>query len=197
MTTPPDPPFLQFARASITEREKSAVMDVLDSGWLTTGPRSQGIRTGIRRQGRYRLRDRPQLGDRSTPPRARGRSASGADGEVIVPTWTFAASAEVVAYLGARPVLVDVDPVTLNATPEAIVAAVTPKTQAVVVVHMAGHPMEIGRLLELLEPLGIPVVEDAAHAFPSRIEAARRSVCRHVGQGRCLLLLRDQDHHDG
>ena len=60
---------------------------------------------------------------------------------------------------------------TLNATPEAIVAAVTAKTQAVVVVHMAGHPMDMGRLLELLEPLGIPVVEDAAHAFPSRIEA--------------------------
>ncbi len=60
-----------------------------------------------------------------------------------MPTWTFAASAEVVAYRGARPVLVDVDARTLNATPETILAAVTPRTQAVIVVHFAGLPVEI------------------------------------------------------
>ena len=88
---------------------------------------------------------------------------------MIVPTWTFAASAEVVAYRGARPVLVDVDARTLNATPETILAAVTPRTRAVVAVHVAGLPIEIERLVGLLDPLGIAVVEDAAHAFPSRV----------------------------
>ena len=93
----------------------------------------------------------------------------GPDDEVIVPTWTFAASAEVVAYRGARPVLVDIDAATLNATPEAITAAVTPRTKAVIVVHVAGRPIEIERTVALLEPRGIGVVEDAAHAFPSRV----------------------------
>ena len=89
-----------------------------------------------------------------------------------MPTWTFAASAEVVAYRGARPVLVDVDPRTLNATPETMLAAVTPRTRAVVAVHIAGLPVEIERLVTMLEPRGIAVVEDVAHAFPSRIGGA-------------------------
>ena len=93
----------------------------------------------------------------------------GPDDEVIVPTWTFAASAEVVAYLGARPVLVDVDARTLNASPETILSAVTARTKAVVVVHFGGLPVEIETITRLLEARGIPVVEDVAHAFPSRI----------------------------
>ena len=93
----------------------------------------------------------------------------GPDHEVIVPTWTFAASAEVIAYLGARPVLIDADLRTLNATPEAVLAAVTPRTRAVIAVHIAGLPVEIERLIELLEDRGLSVVEDAAHAFPSRV----------------------------
>jgi len=78
----------------------------------------------------------------------------------------------VVAYRGARPVLVDVDTRTLNATPEAILAAVTPRTRAVIAVHIAGLPTRIESLVELLEPRGIAVVEDAAHSFPSRIGGA-------------------------
>jgi dTDP-4-amino-4,6-dideoxygalactose transaminase len=78
----------------------------------------------------------------------------------------------VVTYSGARPVLVDIDARTLNAAPEAILAAVTPRTRAVIAVHIAGRPIEIERLVALLEPYGIAVVEDAAHAFPSRVGAA-------------------------
>ncbi len=89
-----------------------------------------------------------------------------------MPTWTFAASAEVVAYRGARPVLIDVDRRTLNATPEATVAAVTPRTRAVVAVHIAGLPLEIERLVELLDRREVAVVEDTAHAFPSRVGGA-------------------------
>ena len=98
--------------------------------------------------------------------------------EVIVPTWTFAASAEVVIYRGARPVLVDIDRRTLNTTPEIVLEAVTPRTRAVVAVHIAGQAMDIERLVALLEPRGIAVVEDAAHAFPSRIGGPDG---RHVG----------------
>ena len=160
--------YLPFARPSITEREKEAVLGVLDSGWLTTGPLSKA----------FEERFAETVGSRHAVALNSATAALhlaleamgvGPDDEVIVPTWTFAASAEVVAYRGARPVLVDIDAATLNATPEAILAAVTPRTKAVIVVHVAGRPIEIERLVELLEPRGIGIVEDAAHAFPSRI----------------------------
>ncbi len=168
MTAGEASPFLPFARPSITEREKQAVIDVLDSGWLTTGARAK----------EFEQRFAETVGARHAVALNSATAALhlslealgvGPDDEVIVPTWTFAASAEVVAYRGARPVLVDVDRRTLNATPEAMLAAVTPRTRAVVAVHVAGLPVEIERLVEELEPRGIAVVEDAAHAFPCRL----------------------------
>jgi perosamine synthetase len=172
--TAPDPgtPLLvPFARPSITEREKQAVADVLDSGWLTTGPRVK----------QFEERFAAKVGARHAVALNSATAALhlaleaigvGTDDEVIVPTWTFAASAEVVAYLGARPVLVDIDRRTLNLTLEGVLAAVTPRTRAVVAVHVAGLPLEIEALVAALEPLGIAVVEDSAHAFPSRISEA-------------------------
>jgi dTDP-4-amino-4,6-dideoxygalactose transaminase len=169
--SPTDPgtrPYLPFARPSITEREKQAVLDVLESGWLTTGPRTK----------LFEERFAATVGTRHAIALNSATAALhltlealgvGPGDEVIVPTWTFAASAEVVVYRGARPVLVDVDRGTLNATPEAMLAAVTPRTRAVIAVHIAGLPVEIERLVTLLEARGIAVVEDAAHAFPSRI----------------------------
>jgi perosamine synthetase len=168
MTPPAGRPYLPFARPSITGREKQAVLDVLDSGWLTTGPRAK----------HFEERFAAAVGTHHAVALNSATAALhlalealgvGPDDEVIVPTWTFAASAEVVVYLGARPVLVDVDRRTLNATPEAVLAAVTPRTRAAVAVHIGGRPVEIERLVTLLEPRGIAVVEDAAHAFPSRI----------------------------
>jgi dTDP-4-amino-4,6-dideoxygalactose transaminase len=164
----PQPPFLPFARPSIGEAEKAAVLEVLDSGWLTTGPRTKAFEAAFAE----RTGSSHAIAlNSATAALHLALEAFGVDegDEVIVPTWTFAASAEVVAYRRARPVLVDVDPDTLNATPEAILAAVTPRTKAVVAVHIAGRPMAIDALVGALDPVGIPVVEDAAHAFPSRI----------------------------
>jgi dTDP-4-amino-4,6-dideoxygalactose transaminase len=174
-------PFLPFARPSITEREKQAVVDVLDSGWLTTGPRTKEFeqrfaeRLGV---------DHAVALNSATAGLHLALEALGVGpgDEVIVPTWTFAASAEVVVYRGARPVLVDVDRRTLNATPEAILAAVTPRTRAVIVVHVAGLPAEIERLVEELDPRGIAVVEDAAHAFPSRLSGGTGRYVGTVGR---------------
>ena len=161
-------PYLPFARPSITDREKQAVIDVLDSGWLTTGPRTKQFEQSFAE--RVGTRHAVALSSATAALHlALEALGVGPGDEVIVPTWTFAASAEVVAYRGARPVLVDVDRRTLNATPEMILAAVTPRTRAVVAVHVAGLPVEIAALVTLLEPLGIAVVEDAAHAFPSRV----------------------------
>jgi dTDP-4-amino-4,6-dideoxygalactose transaminase len=168
LNLPTPPPYLPFSRPSITDREKQAVLDVLDSGWLTTGPRAKV----------FEERFAEKVGARHAVALNSATAALhlaleavgvGPGDEVVIPTWTFAATGEVVAYCGARPVLVDIDAATLNATPEAILAAVTPRTRAVIAVHIAGRPAEIERLVALLEPRGIAVIEDAAHAFPSRI----------------------------
>ena len=163
-----EPRYLPFAYPSITEHERQAVLEVLDSGWLTTGPRTRLFEDAF--AGTVGSRHAIALNSATAALHlALEALAVGPGHEVIVPTWTFASSAEVAVYLGARPVLVDVDPRTLNATPEAILAAVTPQTRAVVAVHIAGLPVDIERLIALMEPLGIPIIEDTAHAFPSRI----------------------------
>ena len=160
--------FLPFARPSITAAEKNAVLEVLDSGWITTGPRSKA----------FEARFADKVGARHAVALNSATAALhlaleavgvGVGDEVVVPTWTFAASAEVIVHLGARPVLVDIEERTLNATAEAILAALTPRTRAVVAVHFGGLPLELPRLAAELEQRGVALVEDAAHAFPSRI----------------------------
>lgn len=84
--------------------------------------------------------------------------------EVLVPAYTFAATANAVALLGARPVFVDIEPGTWNLDPAAAEAAITDRTRAIVPVHFAGHPVDLDVLLPLAERHGLAVLEDAAHA---------------------------------
>jgi len=85
--------------------------------------------------------------------------------EVITPTYSFFATAGCVARLGARPVLVDSDPVTFNADPDAVAAAITPRTKAIVPVHLFGQSAEMDAIMRTAERAGIPVIEDAAQAI--------------------------------
>lgn len=160
--------FLPFARPSITELERGAVLGALDSGWLSTGPRTREFEARFAEfvGAPYAVALNSATAGLHLACEALG---IGPGDEVIVPTWTFAATAEVVTYLGARPVLVDIDPATLNVTPETVLGALTPRTKAVMAVHIAGRPMEIHRLVDLLDQRGVPTIEDTAHAFPSRI----------------------------
>ena len=87
--------------------------------------------------------------------------------EVILPTWTFTATAEVVRYLGATPVIVDVEPDTLNMILEAVEAACTPRTKVVMPVHFAGLPVDQLALQSVIAGREVKVVEDAAHAMPA------------------------------
>jgi dTDP-4-amino-4,6-dideoxygalactose transaminase len=160
--------FLPFARPSITALEREAILDVLDSGWLTTGPRTK----------EFEARFAETVGSRHAVALNSATAALhlaleglgvGPGDEVIVPTWTFAASAEVIVYRGAVPIMVDVDESTLNATLATIEEAITPRTKALMAVHFGGQPMAIGEIVGQLDRRGIPVIEDSAHAFPSRI----------------------------
>lgn len=85
--------------------------------------------------------------------------------EVIVPSWTFTSTAEVVRYMGADPVIIDVDPVTLNMDLAAAAAAVTQRTKALMPVHFAGLAVNQTGVADLAQQHALRVVEDAAHSF--------------------------------
>jgi perosamine synthetase len=159
---------IPFARPSITAREKQAVLEVLESGWLTTGERTRQFETEF-----AEAVGSPHAVALNSATAALHLALEGIGiregDEVIVPTWTFAACAEVVAYFRARPVLVDVDAGTLNVTPDLVLEAITPRTRAVIGVHVAGLPFEAGHLAPALDNRGIALVEDCAHAFPCRV----------------------------
>jgi dTDP-4-amino-4,6-dideoxygalactose transaminase len=95
--------------------------------------------------------------------------------EVIVPTYTFFATAGVVARLGATPVFVDIDPVTYNITPDAVAAAVTPRTRAVIPVHLYGRMVDMDGIMAVARARGIAVIEDAAQAIGAFDAAGRKA----------------------
>ena len=102
---------------------------------------------------------------------ALGGLGIGVGDEVIVPDMTFIATANAVTMTGARPVLVDVDSATLNMDPEALLRAITPRTKAVVPVHVSGRAANLAAIMEIARQHGLHVVEDAAEAFMSRLDS--------------------------
>jgi dTDP-4-amino-4,6-dideoxygalactose transaminase len=163
-------PFLPFALPDIGEEEIAAVVECLRSGWVTTGPTARRFEAAFRD---YLGADLHAISVNSATAGLHLALESlgiGPGDEVIVPTLTFTATAEVVRYLGAQPVLVDVDPATLNIDPQAIEAAITPRTRAIVPVHYAGMACDMDAILALARRHHLRVVEDAAHAFPTRYQ---------------------------
>ncbi len=161
-------PFLPFALPDIGEEEIAEVVDTLRSGWVTTGPKTK----------RFEQDFAAFLGDPTLHCMAVNSATAGLHlalealgigpgDEVITTTHTFTATAEVVRYLGADVVLVDIDPATLCIDVKAIEAAITPRTKAVMPVHYAGLAVDMQALLALAEKHGLKVVEDAAHALPT------------------------------
>jgi perosamine synthetase len=92
----------------------------------------------------------------------------GPDDEVITSTYTFAATAEVIRYFKARPVLVDIEPVTFNIDPNLIETVITNNTKAIIPIHIGGLPANMDPILALADWYDLAVIEDAAHAFPAR-----------------------------
>src|SRR5437868_1725366 len=159
--------FLPFALPHITQAEIDEVVDTLRSGWLTTGPKTKRFeREFAARVGApYALAVNSATAAMHLALDAIGLQPGD---EVIVPVYTFTATAEVVVYCGARPVFVDVDPVTCNLDPTQLEKHITAKTRAIMVVHIAGLPAELDAIQAIARAHNLPVIEDAAHAFPAK-----------------------------
>jgi dTDP-4-amino-4,6-dideoxygalactose transaminase len=157
---------IPFHSASIGQAERQAVLDVLNSGWLTTGQRVLDFEAAIERELTVQYAVAVNSATSALHLALEALGVGPAD-EVIVPTYTFAASGEVVRYLGARPRLADIDPVTLNATAETLEAQVRPNTKAVMIVHFGGLVADMEPILDLARRRRLAVVEDAAHALPA------------------------------
>jgi len=191
--------FLGFQPPAVGEEEVAAVAETIRSGWLTTGPKA----AELERRAAELLEARHVLAVAS------GTAALhlallgvgvGPGDEVITSSLTWPATVNVIVHAGAVPVLADVRESDLNIDPEAVRALVTPKTRAILPVHLYGQPADLDPLLEL----GLPVVEDAAHAFESRyrgrkVGAISAATCfslyatKNVAAGEGGLLATDSD----
>jgi len=110
----------------------------------------------------------------------------GAGDEVLVPDITFIATANAVTMTGAKPVLVDIDPNTLNMDPAAAAEAITPRTKAIMPVHVSGRGANMTELLKIGKTHGLPVIEDAAEAFMSGAAGAKGKFLGTLGKAGCL-----------
>lgn len=158
--------FLSFAPPNLGDEEIAEVVDTLRSGWLSTGPKTKrferdfahsvGAQTGV-----------------ALSSCTAGLHLSlmalgvGPGDEVITTPYTFCATANVIEHVGATTILADVQPDTLNIDPERIKTAISERTRAVIVVHLAGHPVDLSEIRAVTAPRGIPVIQDAAHSLPA------------------------------
>lgn len=160
-------PFLPFALPDIGEEEITEVVACLRSGWVTTGPKTRQFEQEFAAYLDAGVETVSVNSATAGLHLALEALGIGPGDEVILPTMTFTATAEVVRYLGAQPVLVDVEPDTLNLSAAAVDAAITPRTKAVIVVHYAGLACDMDPILALASAHGLRVIEDAAHALPT------------------------------
>ena len=157
----------------MTEEDIDAVLDCLRSGWLTMGPRVQAFE---RRFAEYVGVEHAIAVSSGTAALHLAALAAriGPGDEVIVPNFTFVASAAAARYCGARPVLCDsLGPHDLNLDPADVEARITERTRAVVAVHFMGYAAEVDALRELCDERGLMLIEDTAQAIGARARSGR------------------------
>jgi dTDP-4-amino-4,6-dideoxygalactose transaminase len=157
------PKFLVFGAPRIGEEEIAEVVDTLRSGWIGFGPKC--VRFEEEFAGYTRSPHALSVNSATAALHLALIAAGVGEGdEVITTPLTFCATANVIAHVGATPVFVDVDEQTQNIDPERIAAAITPRTKAILPVHMCGWPCDMDAIGEIAARHGLVVIEDAAHA---------------------------------
>lgn len=155
-----------FHKPYITEEEISEVVDSLRSGWLTMGPKTVRFEQEF---GKYIGAKNSIAVSSCTAALHLALKAINLkpEDEVIIPDMTFTATAEVVCYFGAKPVIVDVDREMHNLEIEAIKKAITSKTRAIIPVHFGGQPCDMDSIKQIADSHKLTVIEDAAHSLPA------------------------------
>jgi perosamine synthetase len=172
---------IRLAWPDVGPEEAAAVAEVLESGRLTMGPKVGEFEAELARACGREYAVAVSSGTAALH-LAILAAGIGPEDEVLVPAYTFPATANVVALAGARPVLVDVDPATMNLDPGKVYDAVTPRTRAVLAVHLFGRPLDWGELQNAVSP-DVLLIEDAAGALGARWQGMP---CGGLGELGCL-----------
>ncbi|WP_221075624.1 UDP-4-amino-4-deoxy-L-arabinose aminotransferase [Agarivorans aestuarii] len=175
--------FLPLSRPAIEQQEIDAVVEVLKSGWITTGPKNAELENAIKS---YTGAEHAVALSSATAGLHLTLVALGIGpgDEVITPSMTWVSTVNLITLMGAKPVFVDVDADTLMTSAERIEALISDKTKLIIPVHYAGAPLDLDAIYALAEQYNIPVVEDAAHAIGCEYKG------RPIGQtGHCIFSL--------
>jgi dTDP-4-amino-4,6-dideoxygalactose transaminase len=158
--------FLPFAMPDLDHSELDEIKEALASGWITTGPKTHQFEREFATYvgAQYAIAVNSCTAAMHLALEAIGLQAGD---EVITSPFTFAATAEVVRYFGAKPVFVDILSADLNINPGLIEAAITQRTKAIIPIHVGGLPADLDAIYIVAAKHGLAVIEDAAHAFPA------------------------------
>ena len=164
--------FLPFSPPLIGEEEIEEVIDCLRSDWITTGPKTKRFEQSF---AEYVGAPAALAVSSGTVAMLVGLAAMGigSGDEVNTTTMTFCSTVHVIEQVGARPVLVDVEPDTLNVDPRRVAEAVSSRTRAILPVHLYGHPCDMDALDDIAVRHGLAILEDAAHALPASYKNRR------------------------
>ncbi|CRY54008.1 UDP-4-amino-4-deoxy-L-arabinose--oxoglutarate aminotransferase [Yersinia intermedia] len=159
--------FLPFSRPAIGTDEIDAVVSVLGSGWITTGPQNQQLETDFCTA--FGCKHAVAVCSATAGMHITLMALGiGPGDEVITPSQTWVSTLNMIVLLGAEPVMIDVDRDTLMVNAAEVEAAITSKTKAIIPVHYAGAPCDLDPLRAIALQRGIPLIEDAAHAAGTR-----------------------------
>ncbi|MBK9926005.1 MAG: DegT/DnrJ/EryC1/StrS family aminotransferase [Anaerolineales bacterium] len=154
---------IYMAKPQIGEEEKQAVMEVLDSGIIAQGPRTKAFEEGFAQMCNTKYAIATSSGTTALHVALLAHGIKAGD-EVITSAFTFIASANSVLFTGAKPVFVDIDPRTFNLDVAQIESAITPKTKAILPVHLYGLACDMDPIMSLAEKHGLAVIEDACQS---------------------------------
>jgi len=157
---------IPFFKPWINKNDKKSVVDALEQRWLTNGPNLEQFEKKFN----HILKSKHSIGVSTATHGLHLSLASlgiGAGDEVIVPTFTFSATADAVEYCGAKPVFIDVDVDSFNILPKKILQKINKKTKAIIVVHYGGQSCDMNEIISICKKKGLPIIEDCAHALGS------------------------------
>jgi len=163
---------IPFHKTHTTQEEIDAATEAIQSGWLTMGPKTVEFENKFKE---YIGSLEAVSMNSATAALHLGLKAIGLkrDDEVILPTNTFVATAEVVTYFDAIPVLCDIEESTHNMDVSKIEALITDDTKAIIPVHFAGQPCDMDEIYDIAKKYNLKIIEDAAHAIPSSYKSSQ------------------------